>query len=140
VSGDAGVDRLGALEVQDHRERALVATAVQRGDVGGHYDRAVARRRQRVRPADRAGGEGRRLRVVDRAGIGHLPRRPVDDHLGRGRWCVDREQAAGEPARAGTGKVEVALGQAGEEVRGRAAVGLQLAERVVVTVEDGRHV
>ena len=61
------------------------------------------------------------------------PRRPR-----RGR--VDREQAAGQASRAGAREVDVALGQAGEEVRGRAAVGLQLAQRVVVAVEDRRHV
>ena len=71
---------------------------------------------------------------------GHVRQRSGDGRVGPRRGRVDREQAAGQASGAGAREVDVALGQAGEEVRGRAAVGLQLAQRVVVAVEDRRHV
>ena len=66
----------------------------QRGAVGDHGHGAVARGRQPVRAADRAGGERRRLRMVDRLGIRHVPERSAVRGVVR-RRCVDGEQTAG---------------------------------------------
>ena len=136
----AGVDRLGALEVQHHGERAVGAAAVQRGDVGDHATApslaAASACARPIAPAVKAvacaWSTGSAYGMSDSD-----PREPTR-RLRRGR--VDREQAAGQAAGAGAREVDVALGQAGEEVRGRAAVGLQLAQRVVVAVEDRGHV
>jgi hypothetical protein len=61
----ARIDRLGALQMQHDGQGPVGVAAVQRGAVGDHRDGAVARGRQPVRAADRAGGERRRLGVID---------------------------------------------------------------------------
>src|SRR5690349_23518173 len=52
---------------------------------------------------------------------------------------VDGEQRAAQPAGARAGKVDLALGQPGQEFGRVAVAGLELAQDVVVAVEDDGH-
>ena len=135
---EARVDRLGALEVQDHRQGAVRVAAVQCGGVRDDGHRAVAGRRQRVGAPDGARGERRGLGMVDRAGVGHVRQRPGGPRVVR-RGRVDREQCAAEPPGTSAGQVDLAVGQPGEELGGVAVAGLELAQHVVVAVEDDGH-
>ena len=119
-----GLDRLGALDVHDGLDRAGQL------EVGGlAHDAQRALRFEREQLVDGRVRRRLRERVRDR-GLGRRVRAALGvEREAAGVLGEDREEAAREPARAGTRQIEVALVGA---VRERTL----LEQHVVVSVED----
>ena len=122
----AGIDRLGALDVGHGGEDARLASGIEVARGAG--DRHVARALEREQAADRAGDEPGRQLLADRRG--RLPVRRLVARRGR----EGGEDPAAEAARAGPREVDVpALPPRREAVR------VLAGERVVVAVEHRQH-
>ena len=134
---EIGVDRLGALEVQDRdRGRAALDARVEVGDRAGDHDLALRARARSRRPPPRSRA---RLPASWPTGSASGSDRPVGaEGCGApvlpGRRREDGEDPAAHPALAHPRQVEVAALAPAREV-------LVVLSRqcVVVTVEDGNH-
>jgi hypothetical protein len=133
---EAGVDRLGALQMQDGRGRPIVvAGRIELGD--GADDADLARRLQRQQPAGRPGGERRGIGMSDGRRQLYLQHAVIARDRNPaivGRGGEDREDG---PAHSpGTHPREIEIPPAPP---GRDQVVVLLGEGIVVTIEYGDH-